>query len=161
MLLNHILTFVNNCPLSLLSVLILPLWCCSFYQLTSFWAIKDNVHIHVFLYKNMKHLLRYLKKRQICYDEWDFQVVTQSFIAPSIVHVLYRPHVGRGHACACVCVYMRHCAYLLKWPGPVCYPGQANRFWAHADWLSSLWKPARCRGCMWGTGREKEHRQTH
>lgn len=54
-------------------------------------------------------------------------------------------------------VYLRHFSILLNWPGPVCYPGQANRFWAHADWLSSLWKVAQCRGCIWGTGKEKEH----
>lgn len=53
-----------------------------------------------------------------------------------------------------MCVNLHHFAYLLKWPGPVCYPGQANRFWAHADWLSSLWKPARCRGCMWDRERK-------
>lgn len=35
-------------------------------------------------------------------------------------------------------VYLPQSACLLKWPGPVCYPGQANRFWAHADWLSAL-----------------------
>lgn len=32
-----------------------------------------------------------------------------------------------------VCTYVSHTAC---WIGPVCYPGQANRFCAHADWLS-------------------------
>lgn len=32
-----------------------------------------------------------------------------------------------------VCTYVSHTAC---WIGPVCYPGQTNRFCAHADWLS-------------------------
>lgn len=60
--------------------------------------------------------------------------------------------------CACSCVTF---SYLLRQPGPVCFPGQVNRFWACAFWRISLWKSARRAGCMWGTGREKELGGTH
>ena len=44
---------------------------------------------------------------------------------------------------------------VMKQPGPVCYPGQANRFWARVGWPSSLWMAAWCGGSIWGTGRGK------
>lgn len=54
--------------------------------------------------------------------------------------------------CARSCVTFPH---LLRRPGPVCFPGQVNSFWARAFWRSSLWKSARRAGCMWGTGEKK------
>lgn len=47
---------------------------------------------------------------------------------------IHRGHstLGWGRVCH-VRTYVSHTAC---WIGPVCYPGQANRFCAHADWLS-------------------------
>lgn len=65
------------------------------------------------------------------------------------------PHVGHGSVCTCMCAPGSVCLPAKKWPDPVSYPGQANRFWTLVGWLSSLWKAAWCEGCMWGTGRGK------